>query len=125
MDRNEYVDIDFEKIKEFEIAESGGRITNKTKRQFMRCDQIKIGKRKGCRRIGTYDGDSIMHYPPTLTAQVVENGDYVDKTFTVFTLKEEAHALCVGGRCDPGQRDGLSANDIKDIKTLYGTTCGN
>ena len=124
LDRNNYVDIDFEAIKQFEIAESNGRVTGKTQRQFKRCDQTKIGKKKGCQQIGTYDGDSIMHYPPTLTTQVIENGAFVDKTFTVFTLKEEAHALCKGGRCSPGQRDGLSNDDIIDIKTRYKTTCG-
>ena len=124
LDRNDYVDIDFKAIKEYEIKEYGS-ITNKTKRQFIRCDLTKIAKKKGCRPIGVYDGDSVLHYPPILTTQVIEDGNYVDKDFRVFTLKDEAHALCSGGRCNPGQRNGLSANDIVDIKVLYGTSCGN
>ena len=88
-------------------------------------DRSKIGKKKGCQQIGeNYDGDSIMNYPPVRTVQIIENGQYVDKNFTLFTLKPEAHALCKNGRCNPGQRDGLSLNDIKEIQILYGTTCG-
>ena len=64
-----------------------------------------------------------MHYPPSLTAQVIEDGNYVDKTFTVLSLNERAHSLCKDGRCKPGQRNGLSPNDITDIATLYQTTC--
>ena len=117
------MDIDFEEIKQFEIAKDN-RITNRTKKQYIRCDQTKIAENKGCRPIGAYDGNSIMHYPPTLTAQVIENSSFVDKTFRVFTLKQEAHELCKHGRCNPGQRDGLSVNDVTDIATLYKTTCG-
>ena len=117
------MDIDFEEIKQFEIAKDN-RITNRTKKQYIRCDQTKIAENKGCRPIGAYDGNSIMHYPPTLTAQVIENSSFVDKTFRVFKLKQEAHELCKHGRCNPGQRDGLSVNDVTDIATLYKTTCG-
>ena len=123
LDRDDFVDIDFEGIKQFEIAKYH-RITNKQRRQYIRCDQTKIADRKGCQPIGTYDGNSIMHYPPTRTTQVRENGALVDKTFRVLTLKPEAHALCKDGRCNPGQRNGLSVNDISDIATLYKTTCG-
>ena len=34
---------------------------------------------------------------------------------TVFTLKASANALCEGGRCNPGQRNGLKCTDITDI----------
>ena len=63
------------------------------------------------------------------------NGQTVDKKLTVFSLKASAHALCEGGQCKPGQRDGLNrtditdiatlykCTDITDIATLYGTTC--
>ena len=64
-----------------------------------------------------------MHYHPVLTAQIIENGTYVDKTFRVFTMKDTAHALCEGGQCRPGQRNGLSPGDISDIATLYKTSC--
>ena len=123
LDRDDFVDIDFEEIKQFEIAKYH-RITNRQRRQYIRCDQTKIAESKGCRPIGVYDGNSIMHYPPTRTAQVRENGSLVDKTFRVLTLKPEAHALCKDGRCNPGQRNGLSSNDVSDIATLYKTTCG-
>merc|ERR1719400_2156533 len=62
-------------------------------------------------------------YPPTLTAPVLVNGQTVDKNFTIYTLKPSAHKLCEGGKCNPGQRDGLSRTDITDIKSLYRTTC--
>ena len=63
-------------------------------------------------------------FPPTLTAPVVVNGQIVDKTFTVLTLKAVAHDLCENGQCHPGQRDRLSRSDVTDIATLYKTTCG-
>ena len=122
-DRDNFVNIDFEEIKRFEKA-IYGNITNKERRNYIRCDQTKIAKSKGCQSIGAYDGNSIMHYPPTRTVQVIENGSYVNKTFRVLTLKPEAHALCKGGRCNPGQRNGLSVNDVSDIATLYNTFCG-
>ena len=123
LDRNSYVNIDYKAIEEYEIA-LYGRVTNLMKNQYLRCDQHKIGKKKGCQNIGEFDGDSILTYPPTLTAPVLVKGRTVDKNFTVFTLKASAHALCDGGRCNPGQRDGLSRADITDIAILYGTTCG-
>ena len=123
LDRNSYVDIDYKAIEEYEIALYGG-VKNKMNKQYLRCDQHMIGKKRGCRKIGEFDGDSILMYPPTLTAPVLVNGQTVDKKFTVYTLKQSAHALCEGGRCNPGQRVGLSRTDISDIATLYGTTCG-
>ena len=123
-DRDKFVDIDYKAMEQYEIA-LYGYVKNKIKNQFARCDQHKAGKKKGCQQIGAnYDGDSIMNYPPVRTVQIIENGQYVDKNFTLFTLKPEAHALCKNGRCNPGQRDGLSLNDIKEIQILYGTTCG-
>ena len=123
LDRDRFIDIDFEAIKQFEIA-IFGRVTNRQKKQYTKCDQTKIAERKGCQPIGVYDANSIMHYPTELTTKVIENGSYVDKTFTFMTLKQEAHDLCEDGRCTPGQRNGLSANDISDIASLYQTTCG-
>ena len=121
LDRDSYVDVNFTAIGEYEKALN---LPNGTKQnQYLRCDQHRVGIRMGCQAIGNYDANSILHYPPTLTAQVIENGQYVDKTFTVFTLKPSAHGLCEGGRCNPGQRNGLSRTDITDIKTLYATTC--
>ena len=51
------------------------------------------------------------------------NSQTVDKNFTVFTLKESAHALCEGAQCSSRQRDGLSRADIIYIATYYGSTC--
>ena len=50
------------------------------------------------------------------------NGQTVYKKLTVFSLRASAHALCDGGQCKPGQRDGINCTDITDIATLYGTT---
>ena len=50
-------------------------------------------------------------------APVLVNSQTVDKIFTVFTLKESAHALS-------GQRDGLSHIDVTNMATSYGSTCG-
>ena len=123
LDRDNYVDIDFQAIEKYEIAKTGS-VKNTTKNQYLRCDEHKIGKTRGCRKIGEFDGDSILMYTPTLTAPVLVNGQTVDKNFTLFTLKASAHALCEGGRCNPGQRIGLSRSDVTDIATLYKTTCG-
>ena len=123
-DRDDFVDIDYKAMEQYEIA-LYGYVKNQMNKQFERCDQHRIGKKRGCQQIGAnYDGDSIMNYPPSKKVQVIENGQYVDKYFTFFTLKPEAHALCEEGRCNPGQRDGLSINDINEIKLLYGTSCG-
>ena len=102
--------------------------------QYVRCDRTRSSNRnfttdegttiaRGCRKIGTYDGNSILHYPTTLLLNIKENGRWVDKNLTVLTLHQSAHDLCENGKCNPGQRDGLSVNDIKDIEFLYGTNC--
>ena len=133
LDRESFVDVDYDEIKNYEIATYGG-VTNRKKRQYVRCDRTKLSRKiyntdkgtiitKGCRKIGTYDGNSILHYPTTLLINVEENGTYVDKNLTVLTLKQKAHDLCENGKCNPGQREGLSINDIKDIELLYGTNC--
>ena len=124
LDRDDFVDIDYDAMKNYEIAKYH-RVKNKINKQYLRCDQHKIGKERGCQKIGAhYDGDSILNYPPEVKAQIIENENFVDKYFTLFTLKPEAHALCKNGVCNPGQRDRLSFNDIKEIQILYGTTCG-
>ena len=115
--------------------QANGRVRHKTKKEFVRCDKnyttynILLQKMevitKGCRKVGNYDGDSIMHYPTTLTMQVKNVNDYwEDKEITVLTLNEKAHRLCENGRCSPGQREGLSINDVSDIAFLYNTSCG-
>ena len=124
LDRDEFVNIDYKAMEQYEIAKYG-RVKKKINKQYSKCDQHKIGKKKGCQEIGAnYDGDSIMNYSPTEKVQVIENGQYVYKSFTLFTLKPKAHALCKNGHCNPGQRDGLSPNDINEIRILYGATCG-
>ena len=42
------------------------------------------------------------------------NSQTLDNNFTVFTLKESAHALCEGAQSTSGQRDGT---DITNIAT--------
>ena len=124
LDRDEFVNIDYKAMEQYEIAKYGS-VKKRINKQYTRCDLHKIGKNKGCQEIGAnYDGDSIMNYSPTEKVQVVENGQFVYKSFTLFTLKPEAHALCKNGLCNPGQRDGLSPNDINEIRILYGATCG-
>ena len=123
LDRDTYVDIDYQAMERYEIAKYGS-VRNVTKNQYLRCDQHKIGKNRGCQKIGEFDGDSILMYPPTLTAPVLVNGKTEDKHFPVYTLKAAAHDLCENGKCHPGQRDRLSRSDVTDIATLYKTTCG-
>ena len=116
-----------------------GRVNNQKRKEYVRCDksytiyksgatlelQPKEVITKGCRRIGNYDGDSIMHYPTTLTMQVKNfKNQFIDEEITVLTLNEKAHRLCENGRCSPGQREGLSVNDVLDIASLYNTSCG-
>lgn len=112
-----------------------GLVKNKARKEFVRCDknyttynsllQKNEVITKGCRKVGNYDGDSIMHYPTTLKMQVKNvNGYWEDKEITVLTLNEKAHRLCENGRCSPGQREGLSVNDVLDIASLYNTSCG-
>ena len=116
LNRDEYVDIDFDAITKYEKASF--LPVNRTRRRYDRCDQTRLGKEYGCRQVGAYDANSILHHPPTLTS-------YYDNTsFTVFTLKPSANALCENGKCTPGQRDGLSKGDISKIATLYRTSCG-
>jgi len=122
LNRGEYVDLDFEAIKQYEIA-TFGRATGLMRRQFERCDLSKMGRRKGCRQIGDFDGDSILTNSPMLAAPVLENGQFVERNLTIFTLKQSAHALCQSGRCHPGQRIRLSRGDISAITTLYQTSC--
>ena len=59
LDRDNYVDIDFQAIEKYEIAKTGS-VKNTTKNQYLRCDEHKIGKTRGCRKIGEFDGDSIL-----------------------------------------------------------------
>ena len=123
LDRDTYVDIDYQAMERYEIAKYGS-VRNVTKNQYLRCDQHKIGKNRGCQKIGEFDGDGILMYPPTLTAPVLVNGKTEDKNFTLYTLKAAAHDLCENGKCHPGQRARLSRSDVTDIATLYKTTCG-
>ena len=117
LDRDSFVDIDHNAIEDYEKA-----VNLRVQDQYLRCDQHGIGRKRACRKIGNFDGSSILMYPPTLTAPVYENGQTVNKQFTFFTLKKSAHELC-GGQCEPGQRNGLSPTDITDIASLYKTTC--
>ena len=95
LDRDSYVDVNFTAIGDYEKALN--KLNGTKQKQYLRCDQHRLGMKKGCQPIGKYDANSILHYPPTLTAQVIENGQLVDKNFTVFTLKQSAHGLCEGG----------------------------
>ena len=132
-DRDKFVTVDYDVIEEYDNYK-GNRRSSK-KKEYVRCDRSSMSNEtfttdggtlitRGCRKIGPYDGNSILHYPTTLLINEKENGRYVDKNLTVLTLLPSAHKLCENGKCNPGQRDGLSVNDIKDIELLYGTNCG-
>ena len=128
LNRDTYIDIDYKEIEEYErekayYGNEQSKKWNGTKNQYLRCDQHLIGKHRGCMAIGSYDADSILHFAPKLTAPILVNGQTINKTFTRFTLKPSAHALCEGNRCNPGQRIGLSSGDINAIATLYNTSC--
>ena len=122
LNRGEYVDIDFEAIKQYEVA-MFGRATGRMRRLYERCNLTKVGRRKGCRQVGDFDGDSILTNSPMVALPALENGQFVERNFTIFTLKQSAHALCQSGRCHPGQRIRLSRGDISAITTLYQTSC--
>lgn len=59
------------------------------RKNFERCDVSKIGRKRGCKQIGTYDGDSVMHYHPVFTTQIIENGKYVDKEFRMANNSQQ------------------------------------
>ena len=122
MDRDDYIEVDYDEIKTYEIGKNINR--KSILENYKRCDKTRGGKKKGCKKVGKYDGNSIMHYPLSRKAQDInDNGEYFDRIFKILKLKDEAHALCKGGRCEPGQRNGLSSGDISDISTLYKSTC--
>ena len=83
------------------------------KKNYIRCDRSSIGKRKGCQILGKYDVNSVSHYPLN---------PLDDKSITVIKLKDEALRLCGEEGCNPGQRIGLSKQDVEDITNLY--QCG-
>lgn len=124
LDRDDYIEVDYDKIKKYEEAINVRNVL----RNYLRCDEfdktLRRSRRKGCKKVGKYDGNSIMHYPLSRIAQDIDQNDqYFDRVFNILTLKDAAHALCKGGRCEPGQRNGLSSGDISDISTLYKSTC--
>ena len=62
-DREEYLDVDYDAIElveksDFRIGHYLGR--------YKKCSLSKLGKKYGCKKINSYDGNSISHYPPIL-----------------------------------------------------------
>ena len=106
-DRDDYIEVDYDAIKQVEKTDflrSG--VLHK---QFKKCSLSKTGKKWGCKKIGKYDGNSILHYPQIFGFQ---------SPTKIFTPIKN----CDNGICDYGQRKGLSPGDVRDIKSLY--KCG-
>ena len=125
MDRDDYIEVDYDEIEKYEKGTKNRPINRRRiLANYKKCNETRGGKKKGCKKVGKYDGNSIMHYPLSRIAQDIDdNGEYFNTTFKILTLRDKAHALCKGGRCEPGQRNGLSSGDISDISTLYKSTC--
>ena len=106
MDRDEYIEVDYDAIRQ--VEEEDNLKTGYYRNQFMKCNLTKTGKKFGCKKIGHYDGNSILHYKNIF-------GDQSPRT--IFTTKK-----CINGECDYGQRRELSPGDVRDIEDLY--KCG-
>ena len=115
LDRDEYIEINFDAIKAYEISYYGYS-NNQTQKEFVRCDLTKRFKTLGCQIINRYDVESILHYP----AQLIDEAN--NKTFTVITVKNKTKLMCGEEGCNVGQRNGLSVLDVDTISKLYG--CG-
>ena len=109
-DRDDYIYVDYDTLENYEKAQDA-RVTNDTRRQYVKCNETTIGKKHGCVVRSQYDANSIMHYPL--------NRQYGNKIFKVMRLKAKAVDLCDGGKCNTGQRSGLSRQDVLDINQLY------
>ena len=106
-DREDYIEVDYDAIRQ--VEEADGMLNQKLRKQFRKCSLTKTGKRWGCKRIGNYDGNSILHYPK------VFGDELPTKIFTPIRN-------CTNGECDYGQRKELSPGDVRDIESLY--KCG-
>ena len=106
-DASDYIEIDYDAIKK--VEESDGWPTGKLKKQFRKCSLTKAGKKWGCKKIGKYDGNSILHYAKKFGDELPTN---------IFTPIRN----CSNGECEYGQRLELSPGDVKDIEILY--KCG-
>ena len=108
-DHDLYIEVNFTALYEWEMSYYH-RITNRTARNYFRCDESKLGLKYGCQTLSPYDLKSISHYPANIP----------DTNFTIIrvlntTCKEDED-------CSFGQRSGLSENDVLDIARLY--DCG-
>ena len=106
MDRNDFIEIDYDAIKE---VEEEAFVPNGTyAKNFLRCNETKLGRLFTCKILNKYDKSSIMHYKNRMP-----NNQRV-----VFTSKQP----CPDNDCKFGQREYLSPMDIKDIEDAY--NCG-
>ena len=109
-DRSKYIDVDFKAIYDYEKSWYH-RITNRTARNYFKCNETRIGRKWGCKFHNPYDLGSISHYPPNI----------IGTDFNVITVKNSS---CRNGEnCNIGQRIALSETDVLDIASLY--NCGN
>ena len=106
-DRDDYIDVDYDAIKHVEETDFLRR--GSLLKQFKKCRLSKLGKKWGCKKIGKYDGNSILHYQQIFG---------IESPTKIFTPVKK----CSNGECDYGQRRGLSPGDVRDIASLY--KCG-
>ena len=91
------------------------KITNRTARNYFKCNESKLGRKSGCQILSPYDLKSISHYPAT-----IPDTEFLKRNFTVIRVRNET---CTSDDdCSFGQRNALSKNDVLDIAMLYG--CG-
>jgi len=113
-DRDEYIDVDFQAIDDYETAMYINNTRASIKKNYIRCNETNFGKARGCVSLGRYDPNSISHYPPSVPG---------NKYIVIIELKEKALSLCGEKGCNPGQRESLSEKDIDDVTSLY--NCGS
>ena len=91
------------------------KITNRTARNYFKCNESKLGRRTGCQILSAYDLKSISHYPAT-----IPDTEFLQRNFTVIRVRNGTCSR--DDDCSFGQRNALSKNDVLDIALLYG--CG-
>ena len=107
MDRNDYIEMDYDAIALVEKEDVVPIGTHAKK--FHLCNETKLGRLFTCKILNSYDKSSIMHYRNKIGS--------INPT-VVFQSKQP----CPNNDCKFGQRKNLSPMDIKDIEDAY--DCG-
>ena len=85
-------------------------------RNYLKCDQTKVGKKFGCLDSGTpYDCNSITHTKRYISSEL-ERGILIDHE-VIKPLKNENERLV---SCAYGRKSQMSAIDIMDLNIVYG-----